>query len=432
MYRAKRGNAICGESSAWGNVAPLWQEHVRDCSGDAIALATRDGNAQGFHVEEFKVDKLRIGVIGAGGRGGIANHWRDSDRAQVVAGMDVSEKQLADFRSRMGDSVFTTQDYRELLDRKDVDAVCITSPDFTHEEYAVAALEAGKHVYLEKPMAITIDGCDRIMRTAKETSCKLMIGFNMRCMNIFRTMKEIIDSGTIGEIKAVWVRHFVGFGGYFYYHDWHWTRKNCTSLLLQKGSNNIDMIHWLSGAYTKRVAAFGDLDFFGGDKPNDLFCPDCEENRTCIEASMSVLTQCAKRKEIDIEDNQVMIMRLDRGIKAAYLQCHFTPDYQRNYVFIGTEGRVENSEPDMKVWVKTRRSNTWRELSDRTYSIKEAAGTHGGADPVITDQFLDYVLDGKPPVASPLDGRMAVAAGCCGAESMRNGGMPVDVPEIKV
>ena len=51
-----------------------------------------------------------------------------------------------------------------------------------------------------------------------------MVGFNMRYMNIFRVMKEIIESGAIGEIKAVWVRHFVGYGGDFYYHDWHATR----------------------------------------------------------------------------------------------------------------------------------------------------------------------------------------------------------------
>lgn len=383
------------------------------------------------------MDKLRIGAIGVSGRGAIADNWKNSDRAQVVAGADIYEDKLADFKSRIGDSVFTTKDYRELLDRKDIDAVSITVPDFLHEEIAVAALQAGKHVYLEKPMAITIEGCDRIIKTQKETGCKLMIGFNMRCMNIFRTMKEIVDSGTIGEIKSVWVRHFVGFGGIYYFHDWHGTRKNCTSLLLQKGSHDIDMIHWITGAYTKRVAAFGDLDFFGGDKPNDLHCPDCDEKTTCWEASvpgsfLPRLNQCAIRREIDIEDNQVMIMQLERGIKAAYLQCHFTPDYHRNYVFIGTEGRVENSEPEMKVWVKTRRTNDWRELADRTYNIKTATGTHGGADPVITNEFLDYVLDGKEPVATPIDGRMSVAAGCCGAESMRKGGIPIDIPELKI
>ncbi len=374
------------------------------------------------------MDKLRFGVIGACGRGTLANNWRDSSRAEVVAGMDVSEDKLADFRSRMGGHVFTTLEYRELLDRPDVDAVAVTSPDFMHEEHAVAALDAGKHVYLEKPMAITIEGCDNIIAAQKRSGKKLMIGFNMRCHNMWRTMKDIVDTGVIGEVKAVWVRHFVGKGGYFYYHDWHGTRANTTSLLLQKGSHDIDQIHWISGQYSKRVAAFGSLDFFGGDKPNDLYCPDCDEKTTCTEVSLQHLTQCALRREIDVEDNNVMIMELEGGIKASYLQCHFTPDYHRNYVFIGTEGRMENSEPHGEVWVKMRRSNSWKELSDRTYTIKKGVGTHGGCDPVICEQFLDYVLEGKEPAATPIDGRMAVAAGVCGAESMRNGGVPVDVP----
>ena len=376
------------------------------------------------------MEKLRFGVIGVCGRGGLANNWRDNDRSMVVAGADVYPEKLADFRTRMGDDVFTTLDYREMLERPDIDAVAVTSPDFMHEEHAVAALEAGKHVYLEKPMAITTEGCDHIIRAEKASGKRLMVGFNMRCMNMYRVMKEIVDSGTIGEIKAVWVRHFVGHGGHFYYHDWHGTRRNATSLLLQKGSHDIDIIHWISGSYSKRVSAFGSLDKFGGDKPNDLHCPTCDIRKTCHEADFSNLNQCCFRQEVDIEDNNVMIMQLANGIKASYLQCHFTPDYHRNYVFIGTEGRMENYEPDNKVWVKMRRADSWKELSDRTYDVKKAVGGHGGGDPVITEEFLDMVLEGREPVATPIDGRMSVAAGCAAAHSMRNGGIPVDITPV--
>lgn len=104
------------------------------------------------------MDKVRIGVVGVSGRGGIANHWRDSDRADVVAGADVKPEYLEEFKERMGDHVFVTDDYRRLLEREDVDAIAVTSPDFVHEEHAVAALEAGKHVFCEKPLAITTDG----------------------------------------------------------------------------------------------------------------------------------------------------------------------------------------------------------------------------------------------------------------------------------
>ncbi|MCE5323725.1 Gfo/Idh/MocA family oxidoreductase [bacterium] len=380
------------------------------------------------------MDKLRIGVIGVCGRGSLADNWKDSSRAEVVAGADVKEENLADFKSRFGDSVFTTLDYRQMLDRKDIDAVMIASPDFMHEEHAVAALQAGKHVYLEKPMAITVEGCDHIIRTEKETGKKLMVGFNMRCMNIYRTAKDVVDRGMIGEIKAAWVRHFVWSGSHWYFHDWHATKKNCTSLMLQKGSHDIDIVHWICGSYTKRVAAFGDMDFFGGDKPNDLNCRTCDEKDTCLAETphWEKLIQCAKRKDVDVEDNNFLLMQLESGAKAAYLECHFTPDDERNYVFIGTEGSVELSERANKVWVKTRRTNDYRELSDCTYKIKKSEGSHGGADPVITEGFLDYVIDGKAPIASPIDGRMSVATGCCGAQSMRNGGMPVDIPKLDI
>lgn len=376
-------------------------------------------------------DKLRLGVIGVSGRGRIARHWHESDRAEIVGGADINEAHLKEFQQRLNPDAFVTTDYRRLLERNDIDAIAVTSPDFMHEEHAVAALEAGKHVFCEKPLAITTEGCDRILETWRRSGKRMMVGFNMRYMRMQRVVKEIVDSGTIGEIKAVWVRHFVGHGGDFYYHDWHATRANATSLLLQKGSHDIDQIHWITGRYTKRVTALGSLDYFGGDKPNDLTCDNCSEVRTCPEAQPgSTRVQCAFRQEVDVEDNNMILMELEGGIKAAYLQCHFTPDYHRNYTFIGTEGRVENSEPDGKVWVKTRRSSSWREYADRTYEVKKATGGHGGADPVITEDFLDMVLDGVEPLATPLDGRMSVAVGCAAADSLRQGGMPQEIPAV--
>lgn len=374
------------------------------------------------------MEKVRLGVIGVAGRGAIAKYWAEDPRVELVAGADPNEKSRAAFLSDHPQAQ-TYIDYRDLLEREDLDAIAVASPDFLHEEHAVAALEAGKDVFCEKPLAITVEGCDRILSTWKSSGKKLMVGFNMRYMNMFRTMKEIVDSGVIGEIKAVWVRHFVGHGGEFYFHDWHATKENCTSLLLQKGSHDLDIIHWITGQYGKRVAAFGSLDYYGGDKPNDLTCPECPQKDTCPDKGRRLL-QCAFRKEVDIEDNNVVIMELDGGIKASYLQCHFTPDYHRNYVFIGTEGRLENSEPEGKVWVKLRNRFGEKSLADRTYEVKKAEGTHGGADPVICRDFIDMIVDGKEPVAHPIAGRMSVAVGVAAAQSLRNGGKSVDVAPL--
>ncbi|TDL64707.1 Gfo/Idh/MocA family oxidoreductase [Rhodococcus qingshengii] len=374
--------------------------------------------------------QLRIGVIGTGLRSSIAKYWHNPEGNSVIVGAaDVSLKALEKFKNEIDKEIFVTTDYKELLEREDIDAVAILSPDFLHEEHAAAALQAGKHVYCEKPLAITPEGCDRIIDEAEKSGKHLMIGFNMRYMSMYQTMKEIIDSGVIGDIKAVWVRHFVGLGGYYYYHDWHGTRANTTSLLLQKASHDIDVIHWLTGSYATKVSAFGSLDYYGGDQPNDLHCPDCEIKDTCPDASLQTLTQCAFRQEIDVEDNNMLIMELEGGIKASYMQCHFTPDYSRNYTFIGTKGRLENDDVNDKVYVKTRKSGSWHEMSDITYEMKKLHGTHGGADPRICQDFVNLVLYNQQPLTTPFAGRMSVAVGCAATESIRSGGKVVEIDQ---
>lgn len=372
--------------------------------------------------------QLKMGVIGLGGRSSIVENWHKPDEDSIVVGAaDISEEKLERFKTNINPEAFVTTNYKTLLASKEIDAVAIMTPDYMHEEHAIAALRAGKHVYCEKPLAITPEACDRIIEEEKKSGKHLMIGFNMRYMSMYQTMKEIVASGVIGDIKAVWVRHFVGLGGYFYYHDWHGTAKNTTSLLLQKASHDFDVIHWITDSYANKVSAFGSLDYYGGDMPNDLHCPDCNLKDTCPEVSLTGLTQCAFREEIDVEDNSTVIMELDGGIKASYMQCHFTPDYSRNYTFIGTKGRIENDEANEKVYVKTRKSGSWHEMSDITYDIKRMPGTHGGADPRICKDFVALVLHDKQPLTSPFAARMSVAVGHAATASIRDGGKVIQI-----
>ena len=384
--------------------------------------------------------QLRIGLIGASGRGAtLAEHWhKPKGRSAVVAAADISLAGLEQFRDKVNDKAFCTTNYQDLLENEKIDAIAICSPDYTHEEYAIAAFEAGKHVFTEKPMAITTEGCDRMLAAWQDSGKEFMVGFNMRYMNIFRVMKDAIDSGTIGEVKAVWVRHFVAPGGRFYYHDWHAQAKNTTSLLLQKASHDIDMIHWLTGQYTKRVVAMGALDYYGGDKANNLRCSDCIDKDSCVEYQSpdtehgnNLMDLCAFRKEVDVEDNSIMMMELENGIKASYMQNHFAPDYHRNYTIIGTEGRIENLDDSKQIVLKLRdKSNRWQNLAEHKINIKTKKGSHGGADGVIAKDFVDMVLDGKKPIATPLAGRMSVAAGVAASQSIRNNWQAIEIPKV--
>lgn len=106
------------------------------------------------------------------------------------------------------------------------------------------------------------------------------------------------------------------------------------------------------------------------------------------------------------------------------------PDYCRNYTFIGTEGRIENLDDDTNVIVKFRsRSLRWKNLADSYQcKVRHASGGHGGADPLIARDFIDMLVDGKEPIATPEAGRMSVAVGCAGTYSIRHGSCVVEIP----
>ena len=377
------------------------------------------------------LDPLQIGVIGAGGRGGLAHNAHKPDEGvRLVAGADVRPEALDAFREKFGPDVLVTSDYRDVLARDDIQAVFVTSPDFCHEEHAVAALEAGKHVYLEKPMAITIPGCDRLLHAARDNGVKLYLGHNMRHMAVVQKMKELIDSGAIGEPKVGWCRHFVGYGGDAYFKDWHAERSKSTSLLLQKGAHDIDVLHWLCGGYTTRVTAVGALTLY--DRIPDRRKPGETWDVSWRPEHWPPMSQKKLNPVIDVEDVSMMLMELDNGILASYQQCHYSPDGWRNYTIIGTEGRVENfgDEPGKCMVALWDQRCLYKPHGDRQFPIAEEEGSHGGADPRIVDEFVQYVREGAKIHTSAIAARNSVAAGCCATESLRDGSRPVDVPGI--
>jgi predicted dehydrogenase len=375
-------------------------------------------------------DDLRIGVIGAGGRGWLADYAHQPGKgSRLVAGADVNPKALESFKNKHGD-VFVTSDYRELLAREDIQAVFVTTPDFLHEEHAVAALNAGKHVYLEKPMAITIAGCDRILQTAREKKLRLYLGHNMRHMAFVLKMKELIDNGAIGQVKTAWCRHFIGYGGDAYFKDWHAEREKSTGLLLQKGAHDIDVLHWLCGGYTRRVTALGGLTVYNQVK--DRRDPSEAANIDWSDKNWPPLSQKKLNPIIDVEDVNMMLMQLDNGVFASYQQCHFAPDSWRNYCVIGTEGRIENFDDSpgrcvVRLW--NRREECDLE-GQQHFCIAATKGSHGGADIRIVEEFVRYVREGGPIKTSAIAARNSVAAGYLATKSLRRGGVPQDVPPL--
>lgn len=377
------------------------------------------------------MSEIRLGVIGAGGRGGLALHAHNPKAGvRVVAGCDIRDEVLPWFRKQYGPDTFFTKDYRRLLDRSDVDAVFVTTPDFMHEEHAVAVLEAGKAVYLEKPMAITIAGCDRILKTAYKHKIKLYLGHNMRHMSFTRKMKALIDKGAIGEVKAGWCRHFVCYGGDAYFKDWHAERSKATSLLLQKGAHDIDILHWLCGGFSRRVTAMGALTLY--HKIKDLHAPSERGDASWSVENWPPMKLKGLNPLVDVEDLSMMLMELDNGVFCSYQQCHYTPDGWRNYTIIGTEGRIENfgdgpGECVVRLW---NRREYYNPYGNEQFYMPRVSGGHGGADPNIVAEFIRYLRGQTKCSTSPIAARYSVAAGCMAAHSLRHGSVPMDIPRL--
>ena len=377
--------------------------------------------------------KTGIGLIGADFslRAALIEKNYPRDTAEMSAVCDRNPAMLERYREEHPDSrAYLCSDWKELLANPDVDAVCIMVRDQYHEEIAVAALEAGKAVYLEKPMALSVEGCDRILETAWRTGSKLFIGHNMRYVPSILKMKEIIDSGLIGEIQSVWVRHFINYGSCYFRH-WCARRETCNGLLLQKGAHDIDVIHWLSGGYTTSVVGMGRLSVY--NRTTGRLAPGEAPDRKISwdPGCWPPLELKGLDPDLNVEDHNMMLMQLDNGVQASYEQCMYTPDAERNYTFIGTRGRVENIGDfgDCRIHVWTRRGS--RSEPDIIYHLKATDEGHGGSDPEIVNAFFDFVRTGKNPVVSPVAARNAVAAGAMAHYSMRHGNIPMDIPPVR-
>ncbi|MCW5952180.1 MAG: Gfo/Idh/MocA family oxidoreductase [Propionibacteriaceae bacterium] len=367
---------------------------------------------------------LQVGLIGFGNRSMLGGLVDAHPQARVSAIYDPDPAALKRAgAAHPGAELAASLD--DLLSGP-VDAVMVLSPDHTHADIAVAALSRGIPVFCEKPLAINATDADRVLQAAVDHRARLYVGHNMRHFPMVRTMRRLIRDGAIGEVKAIWCRHFVGNGGDYYFKDWHADRRNTTGLLLQKGAHDLDVIHWLAGGVSRRVTALGKLALYGeGSRSSlgDQRADEVAEPNLWPPGDLSRL-----HPVIDVEDISMMLMELDNGVMASYQQCHFTPDYWRNYTVIGTHGRLENvgdtETGEVLLW---NRRHSGYAPPDEVHRFDGDSGNHGGADPPLIEEFVRYALHGHRTETSPLAAREAVAAGEAATRSLRSGGVPVDV-----
>jgi predicted dehydrogenase len=201
---------------------------------------------------------VKLGIIGLGYIG--KTHYRHClkiPEAEVLAVADVSEKALNNVKSGGVKKTFTN--YADLLKEPDIDAVIIGLPTHLHLQCAVQAAEAGKDIFLEKPMARNVKEAKEIIRATEKNSVKLMMGYPLRFNRDLCSVKEQINRGQIGSVENAHAI-FVSSGPFFHRADgnapvpvpeWWWNPElTGGGVLIDLGSHIINLLRWYFGEIT--------------------------------------------------------------------------------------------------------------------------------------------------------------------------------------
>jgi myo-inositol 2-dehydrogenase / D-chiro-inositol 1-dehydrogenase len=211
------------------------------------------------------------GMIGLGGRGSYL-------LGGVLAQPDVKVRALCDIKPDRLDKAATTAsrdnpttypDWRQVLDRKDVDAVFIASPPDLHSEMATAALAAGKHVYCEKPIGITAAQVRAVVEAAKKSNKVFVPGQQLRSMKEYIEAVRRIREGAIGDVMMIKAqRHATadlahdGTSA-----DWYFDVNRSGGYLIEQSVHNLDLCNWAIGAHPTRACGFGAILMYKNDPP---------------------------------------------------------------------------------------------------------------------------------------------------------------------
>jgi predicted dehydrogenase len=297
---------------------------------------------------------VKIGVIGAGAWG--KNLIRNFHSLGVLTGVaDPSETARAALGKEYPDLSFF--DSSEKLIASGVDGVAIATPVPTHGKVAEAALNAGKHVFVEKPMTMGVDEAERLVRAADERKRVLMVGHLLMYQPAIEWIKKYVDAGKIGRLASIHqVRCNLG------------RARNAENVLWSFGVHDVAVLLYLVGSQPTRVQVIG----------------------------QRVL-------QPKIEDDTYLHLEFENGAHAHLHNSWLWPQRERTLTVIGTEGMLTYDEVGQRV--SLHRKSIDRELKNKDEGSEIVFEAHGEPLKLELEHFLSCIREGKKPIS---DGRSGV------------------------
>lgn len=346
---------------------------------------------------------LGVGVIGLGMGQDMYLLHDDPGSAFEVRGVCASTAEKTRTIAAQHDTPFWTTDFRELVDRQDIDVVAVYSPDHLHGEHCLAALKAGKHVVCTKPLVGrsrgegVLDECDEIVKLAHGKNLKFLVGQTMRFDPEFNAAKQFFDDGDLGRILMAESHYVHDIRGVAEYTPW---RVDAPQDFLFGGAcHPIDVLRWF----------FGDVD------------------EVSVYANRSGLTP-----EYPIEDNFMINLKFSNGVIARILAAYgivHPPMPMMGMSLYGTKGSIRCDYTDFKggnVHVVFDKMSGLPEFHTSFDPITEGAYGHGHAVRQYLAHLEDCIVNDRTPSPDAVEGAKTIAVGAACWESVQSG-LPVSV-----
>lgn len=323
---------------------------------------------------------VKVALLGCGTMGRThANAYRTINDAQVVALCDIQSEKGEPLAKMLNAQYFESFD--AMLERVEFDVLDVCLPTYLHKEYSVRAMKAGKHVFCEKPIALTVEDANLMVSTAQACGVKFSVGLVVRFFPAYSNAAQIVRSGDIGAPRLIRTTRNQGFPG------WSWN--NWYQDYTKSGGPEVDLaIHdfdWI-------IQNFGDVDRvyaknYGGNKPN--------------------------------QDHTMCILRLKNGAMAHVEASWAYPTgtaFRTTFEIVGTKGQIAyDSVMDAPLVKQTNQKGV--------HKIDYMNPTLGDTEPYTAEllQFIKHVKDDTTPTVTGHGAVKALKVALAAVESARTG-----------
>ncbi len=200
---------------------------------------------------------MRVAIAGYGWAAGAhIRSFNEIDGVQVVAVCSRRDLNASELSARHGSQISVYRDFEEMCARPEIDVVSICTPHPLHPGQVETAARLGKHLVIEKPVAIDLEGVNRVERAVRDAGVQAMVCFEVKVIGLFQAVRDLIDQGLLGEIHYAQCDYFHGIGPWYAQYEWNKRADFGGSSLLTAGCHALDGLLWLLGSRPVEVTAY--------------------------------------------------------------------------------------------------------------------------------------------------------------------------------